>query len=156
MIFLDADTFLTPELLRETVRCFESGVVCAGGSVLRFDKEGLSLFATSLTWLWNRISAIFGLAAGSYIFCPKAAWEETGGFDEEIYAGEEIFFSQRLKKWAKGKGMKFKVLTCAPVVTSSRKMDWHGTRGLLVAVALMARPGSLRNREMCGLWYKRP
>jgi glycosyltransferase involved in cell wall biosynthesis len=155
-IFLDADTFLTPELLRETIRCFNSGEVCAGGSVLRFDREGLSLFATSMTWLWNKISAVFGLAAGSYIFCYKTAWEETGGFDEEIYAGEEIFFSHRLKKWAKSKRMKFKVLTIAPVVTSARKMDWYGTRGLMLAVALMFRPGSIRNREMCDLWYKRP
>ncbi len=155
-IFLDADTFLTPELLRETLRCFDSNVVCAGGSVLRFDKEGLSLFATSMTWLWNKISAVCGLAAGSFLFCPRAAWEETGGFDEEIYAGEELFFSHRLKRWAKAKGLKFRILTGAPVVTSSRKMDWYGTRGLMLAVALMLRPGALRNREMCGLWYKRP
>jgi len=124
--------------------------------VLCFDKKGLSLFATSLTWMWNRISAVCGLAAGSYIFCPRAAWEETGGFDEKIYAGEEIFFSQRLKRWAKGRRMKFKVLTGAPIVTSSRKMDWYGTPGLILAVILMARPGALRNRDMCGLWYKRP
>ncbi len=156
LIFLDGDTFLTADLLRATLACFESGVVCAGGSALRFDKEGLSWFATSMTWLWNRISNVVKLAAGSYIFCYKAAWEETGGFDEEIYAGEEIFFSQRLKKWARSRGMKFRVLTNAPVVTSSRKMDWYGTGGLMMAVALMFRPGSIKNRDMCDLWYKRP
>ena len=155
-IFLDADTLLTSELLAETARCFESGVVCGGGSVLQFDRKDLGLFAAALTRVWNTISATFHLAAGSYLFCYRRAWEELGGFDESVYAGEEIYFSRGLKRWAKANGQKFRVITGSPVTTSARKMEWYSQRQLLWRVLMMARPGAVKHREKCDLWYSRP
>lgn len=155
-IFLDGDSFVSGKLLRETIDCFESGVVCAGGAVLRFDREAIHAFPAFMTWLWNKISALFQLAAGSYLFCYGIAWSEVGGFDEEIYAGEELFFSQSLKQWAKVHKLKFRVVTNAAITTSARKLDWHSPAHLFLTVLRMARPGSLKNREMCDLWYKRP
>lgn len=155
-IFLDADTFLTPGILRETIDALESGKVCAGGCHLKFDREEIGLFASAMTNLWNRISSFVNLAAGSYLYCYRRAWVEIGGFDEEVYAGEEIFFSQKLKAWAKERGMKFKILTGEPVVTSGRKLDWYGQWELFGHVLRMAMPGALKKREACGLWYTRP
>src|SRR5258707_934644 len=37
LIFLDADTLLNAAVLRETLRLFEAGGICGGGSVLRMD-----------------------------------------------------------------------------------------------------------------------
>src|SRR3954462_12938509 len=39
LIFLDADTSLNAGALRATLRFLESGGVCGGGSLLRFDQE---------------------------------------------------------------------------------------------------------------------
>ena len=156
LIFLDADTLLSPELLRATLACFESGKVCGGGAALRFDIEDIGPFATGMTTLWNRISSAFGLAAGSYVFCPRQAWEETGGFSENVYAGEEIYFSRALKHWGKPKGLRFRILRDTPVVTSARKVEWYGQWQLLGRSLLMMRPGAVRRREACALWYSRP
>lgn len=156
LIFLDADSFVDSELLKETIACFKSGMVCCGGSILRFDRTDLGFVERALVWTWNRISVAMRLAAGSYLFCYRQAWADVGGFDEEVYAGEEIFFSLRLREWAKARQMKFKVLTKSPVVTSARKMDWYGRWELLTRMLLMARPGALKDRKKCGIWYSRP
>ena len=124
--------------------------------MLQFDREKIGPVAGGLTWLWNRVSVACNLAAGSYLFCRREAWVDSGGFDETVYAGEEVFFSRRLKRWARDRGMKFKVLTGAPAITSARKLDWYGQWQILFRVLLMARPGALKNRERCDLWYRRP
>ncbi len=156
LIFLDADTLLSPELLAETIRCFESGTVCAGGASLRFVLAEIGPFGAIMTRLWNGVSARFGLAAGSYVFCYRQAWDDCGGFDERVYAGEEIFFSQRLKRWARAHGLRFRILTETPVVTSARKVGWYGQWGLLWRRLLLMRPGAMRSRAACALWYARP
>ena len=156
LIFLDADTLLSPPLLRQTLDCFEGGVVCAGGAGLRFDLPNIGPFASGMTWVWNRLSRGLGLAAGSYVFCYRQAWEECGGFDERVYAGEELFFSHRLKQWARKRKKRFRILTDHPVVTSARKVEWYGQWGLLWHCLLMMRPGAVKSREACALWYARP
>src|SRR3954452_12180897 len=93
LLFIDADTQLNPDLLRATLAALSSGNVCGGGSVIRFDRELKGMVPRALTWFWNTISMQLRLAAGSYIFCLRQAWEEVGGFDQGLYAGEEIFFS---------------------------------------------------------------
>ena len=155
-IFLDADTLLSAELLGETLRRLGSGQVCGGGSALRFDLARVGPFAAGMTWLWNRVSAGMGLAAGSYLFCLREAWEACGGFDETVYAGEEIFFSRRIKRWGRARGLRFEVLVHAPVVTSARKVEWYGQWGLLWRCLLLMRPGAVKSREVCKLWYWRP
>lgn len=155
-IFLDADTLLTPALLAGTIRALQSGKICAGGSTLKFDREDLGFFATLLIRHWNWISRTFQLAAGSYLFCHRQAWVDTGGFDETIYASEEIHFSRQLKKWGKQRGLTFRILTEAPVVTSARKMEWYSTGQLLWRTTMMMRPGATKAREKCDLWYTRP
>ena len=156
LIFLDADTLLSPELLRATLACLESGTICGGGAALRFDIADIGPFASALTALWNSLSTGLGLAAGSYVFCPRQAWEEVGGFNENVYAGEEIYFSRELKRWGKPKGMRFRILKDTPVVTSARKVEWYGQWQLLGRSLMMMRPGAVKSRAACSLWYTRP
>ncbi len=156
LIFLDADSFLMPDLLAATLALLARGEVCAGGAVLRFDKANPGRFASNLTAFWNGLSARFGMAAGSYIFCWRIAWEEVGGFDERVYAGEELVFSRRLNRWARARKLRFEILTKTPVVTSARKLEWYGTGQLLWRMVALMRPGALRDRRSCSLWYTRP
>jgi len=155
-IFLDADTLLNPRLLACTLSSLGSGKVVGGGSTVAFDKDMRSRFAVLLTHVWTSISVVFRLAAGSYIFCTRDAWAETGGFDEQFYAGEEVFFSIKLKKWGRQRGQRFAIITGAPVVTSARKLEWYNQWQLLSQMLHLAIPGALKHRDRCGLWYTRP
>ena len=156
LIFVDADTLVSAELFAATLRRFEGGRVCAGGAALVFGLQDVGRAAAAMLWTWNRVSALAKLAAGSYVYCYRQAWEECGGFDEAVYAGEEIYFSRRLKRWARAHGLRFEILTETPVVTSARKMEWYGQRELLWRAFKMLRPGALKRRDHCGLWYTRP
>ncbi len=156
LVFLDADTLLSPELLRATIDCFEGGKVVGGGAAIAFDADKLTPSAVRMLASWNWISRTFGLAAGSYVFCLRQAWEEVGGFAEEVYAGEEIYFSRRLKRWGRARGLGFRILRDTPVVTSARKMEWYGQWQLLGRCVMMMRPGAVKSRAACSLWYTRP
>ena len=99
LIFLDADTTVSSALLGRAAELLSSGTLCGGGAVIEPDKP----FPGAAQWLvgfWNGVSKRMKLAAGCFIFCPRKAWEETGGFDSSVYASEEIWFSRKLKKWA--------------------------------------------------------
>lgn len=155
-IFLDADTILPPPLLQKALKLLESGRYCGGGTILRFDSR-LPLLAGTLVGLWNRFSITTKLAAGSFIFCLSKAFSETGGFDEHVFAGEEIFFSRKIKTWGKKNNLLFTISSDCPVVTSGRKFHWYSS--LQIAVLLMffaVFPFALRNRTLCSFWYKRP
>jgi glycosyltransferase involved in cell wall biosynthesis len=156
LIFIDADTYLHADLLAATLKAFRQGGIVGGGSVLRFDKEKLSPMHRALVSYWNFISVKMKLAAGSYLFCLRQAWEEVGGFDQAHYAGEEIFFSRKIKAWGRKKGLRFTVITGAPIVTSARKLEWYGQWQMLKHIGRMFRPGFHTRRENCGMWYERP
>jgi len=156
-IFIDGDTFLNPALLRATINALSGGQICAGGTLVNFDRASLGFGVAVLTSVWNTLSSNLGLAAGSYIFCHATAWRETGGFDETLYAGEELFFSRKLKRWARERKLRFKVLTESPIVTSARKFEWYGQWELLRHFLwFVVRPLAIKRREACGLWYARP
>ncbi len=155
-VFLDADTLLNPGALRATITALESGRAGAGGSVLRLDADGLGGGARLVVQTWNTLSRVLKLAAGSFIFCHREAWEQTGGFDEQLYVSEEIWFSRALHRWCRANGLKFTILSGAPIITSARKLDWYSPWQLGKQFLIFLIPGRWRRRENCATWYTRP
>src|SRR5206468_4347151 len=71
--------------------------------------------------LWNGISRLKRWAAGSFVFCDANVFREMGGFSQELYAAEELEFSDRLKKLALERKKEVIILHRHPLVTSARK-----------------------------------
>lgn len=156
LIFMDADSRLTPALLEETLVRMRSGKSGGGGAVVAFDTIDLPWHVLLGLRSWNGISRLMRWAAGSYVFCPREAWRETGGFCEQRYAGEEIPFSRNLKAWSRKRGGRFEIISSTPVLTSARKVEAYGLWQLLWLLVRLTLPGALRRRESCGYWYQRP
>lgn len=158
VFFLDADTLIPSETFQESFEMLESGRVGAGGATICFDdSQGRLLFGIILPRLWNLISIYFRLAAGSFIFCRKDLFHACGGFPEQYYAGEELFFSRKMKKICREIGLSFKIIRKSPVITSSRKLQWHSNASILLTLLLLVFfPFSIRYRKLCGFWYDRP
>ncbi len=156
LIFLDADTLLNEPVLRRTLDLLGAGEVGAGGALLRMESGAMHGWVRWMLETWNRISATASLAAGSYLYCLREAWEGVGGFDEKVYAGEEIDFSRKLKAWLRPRGMRFVIIRDARVMTSARKIEWYSRGQLLRHMWRVMLPGRRRAREHCGLWYERP
>jgi glycosyltransferase involved in cell wall biosynthesis len=156
LCFVDSDTRIPPLLgrrLLETIRQADTG---GGGARVRFDLEKQPFFASLVLHTWNAVSVLFHLAAGSFLFCRREAWEQTGGFDEDFYAAEELLFSQALKKWCRENNLRFKIISDSSVLTSARKLQWHSGVKLFLVMLSLLRPGSLTKRETCSFWYQRP
>ncbi len=154
LFFVDADTTVTTELIEDALICLEEKHICGGGTRISFDRP-IPLSGKILLWTWNTIVKFYPMAAGSFLFCSKNAWQETGGFDEELYASEEISFSRKLRKWGKKNGKKFIVLNI-PAVTSGRKFEWHSMTWIILNFAFFAIfPSGVRSKRLCHLWYKR-
>ena len=153
LVFVDADSYPSRELFADLSAAIRSGKHLGGGAVVKMDHAvGWTKFFTPV---WNVISRLKGWAAGSFIFCETKAFHELGGFSEELYAAEEIEFSERLKKQARERGKKLIILHRHPVITSARKAHLYSLRehlGMLLRT-LRHRGKNLKDRAECTLWY---
>ena len=156
LIFADADTVVSPGLLAAALENLASGRCCGGGAAVAFDSypgRGLRFFAR----LWNRLSVWRGLAAGAFVYCRREAFEAVGGFSQRVYAGEELFFSRSVRHWGRKRGLEFRIITGHPLVTSSRKLQWHSPLSILLTQApLVLCPFMLTSKRFCSFWYRRP
>lgn len=154
LFFIDADTTVPAELIGEALVCLEEKNICGGGTQIIFDRP-IPLSGKFLLWTWNTIVKFYPMAAGSFLFCRKDAWDETGGFDEELYASEEIAFSKKLRKWGRKTGRKFIILKI-PAITSGRKFEWHSMTWIILNFMFFAMfPFGVRSKFLCHLWYRR-
>ena len=156
LIFLDADTVLSEQLLRTALDKLTNGACCGGGALVAFDRSVPALERVGLA-LWNFVSLKLQLAAGCFIYCTRQGFDATGGFSQKVYAGDEVWFSRRLRSWGRSKRMDFRVITDPAVVTSSRKIDWSSSAQATVRVLpLLLFPFGMRFRRLCSYWYARP
>jgi glycosyltransferase involved in cell wall biosynthesis len=147
LVFVDADTSVTPRLVRAAVRAIRRGVV-GGGCDVRFDGR-VPPYATLLLGALRLLLRAVGLTGGCFVFCTRRAYLAAGGFDETLYVSEEVAFVRRLKRLGRF------VILRESAITSGRKMRTHTAvqlLGLTVRLAL-AGPQSLRRREGLDFWY---
>jgi glycosyltransferase involved in cell wall biosynthesis len=153
LIFVDADSHPTRELFADVLRAIQSGDCLAGGSTVRLD--GRYPVAKLITEGWNLLSRVRKWAAGSFIFCERKAFQQVGGFNEELFASEEIDLSIRLNKLARRQGKRVVILHRHPLTTSARKLHLYSVREHLgfLAKTIMRFGSPLRSRDECFTWY---
>jgi len=152
LLFVDADSYPTVELLEEARAAMASGCL-AGGATVAFE----SADRTIRLWIaaWNFLSRGARWAAGSFIFCEAAAFRRLGGFSQDLYAGEEIDLFRRLKRLARAQRREIVILHRHPLRTSDRKAHLYTKREHLVFMlkTLLLGGRNLRSRESCYAWY---
>lgn len=155
LVFIDADTVVTCELVSAALDALAGGEVCGGGATIA-SSDAMPRGARASLHVWNWLSRRLGLAAGCFVFCPRDAWRDVGGFSQNVYAGEEIFFSRALRRWGRTRGLRFVVLS-QEVDTSMRKVEWYSAPQLAWRfLGTVVFPWRIRSREACALWYERP
>ena len=152
LLFIDADSTPGAGLFGDLRQAIESGEVLAGGSTVA--AEGAASFRVAIRF-WNALSRLTRWAAGSFVFCERAAFVELGGFSEELYASEELDLFVRLKRLARDSAKRIVILHRHPLVTSDRKLHlygWGELLGVFGRILLRPRKG-LRNAADCSPWY---
>ncbi len=153
ILFLDADSQPSFGLFSELAATLHDATVLYGGCALEMDEAFPA--ARIILGCWHRLAQFRHLAAGSFLFVRRDAFQASGGFSTQLFAGEEIEFSNRLEALAWQRRQRFVFLTDCPLVTSARKLRFHNgwwhLRFMLRTVLCGTR--NLRRRDGCGLWY---
>jgi glycosyltransferase involved in cell wall biosynthesis len=152
LLFVDADSFPSDELLADVVRAVESGRCLAGGSTISVD--GPAPARAVIGW-WNVLSRTLKWAAGSFIFCEAAAFCRLGGFSAELYASEEVDLFRRLKRLARTSGKEIVILRRHPMPTSARKLHLYSVGEWMAFYlrTLTSAGRTLRSAKDAHLWY---
>jgi glycosyltransferase involved in cell wall biosynthesis len=147
LFFVDADTRINAAHVAEAMAALEAGY--AGGSA-RGVMDGFIP-------LWSRIflrafcTVYFGLnlGAGAFLFTTRRNFEALDGFDEQYFAGEEVYFSLALRRLGR-----FKLLR-EPVLTSGRKLRMYPAKQVLgtLLIMILGGPRVARSRSRLDLWY---
>jgi glycosyltransferase involved in cell wall biosynthesis len=153
LVFVDADSHPSAELLADVAEQILGGQCLAGGATICLDEH--HLVAELITWMWNCASRSLKLLAGSFIFCDAAAFRKIGGFSHELFAAEELELAKRLKKLARATGKRIVILHRHPLVTSARKMKLYTAREhfRFFRRAIFNQRRTLTSREEAHLWY---
>jgi glycosyltransferase involved in cell wall biosynthesis len=153
LLFIDADSEPSRALLDDVADAIGSGQVLAGGSTAVMDDT--RLFTRVLLGAWNQTSRLTRWAAGSFIFVEASAFREIGGFNQALYASEEIDLSRRLKRLARARGLSMRILHRHPLLTSARKLRLYSWREAAVFMLRTAMSGgrTLTRRDECFVWY---
>jgi len=130
LLFVDADSLLSPATLREALALMDCGRYAGGGALVSFYPSP-PFWGKVLTGLWNLVSRFFGLAAGSFLFCRRDLFEAAGGFNPALYAAEEIALSLALKRLGAAKNLRFGIIISAPHASSGRKFELYTFPDLL-------------------------
>ncbi len=149
LVFVDADTLISRDLLGKAVEAVARGAV-GGGALVSFD-EAVGAWARCMSASWNVLSRVAHVAAGCFIFVRRDAFDAVGGFDERLFAGEELTLSHDLKQLGRF------IILPSMARTSARKVATHTLWETIRLFVRLARTGAdgLQQREGLDYWYKR-
>src|SRR5213080_5210125 len=123
LFFIDADTRINRVHVTQGLAVLEAGY--AGGSA-RVALDGfIPIWGRVLLRAFGALYFGLNLGAGAFLFTTRRNFDAIGGFDEQYFAGEEVYFSLALRKLGR-----FKVLR-EPVLTSGRKLRMYPARQIL-------------------------
>jgi glycosyltransferase involved in cell wall biosynthesis len=147
LFFVDADTRINRTHISEAIAALRAGHV--GGSA-RVAVDGLnSLWARIFVCAFCNIYFGLNLGAGAFLFTTHRNFHAIGGFDEQYFIGEEVYFSLALRKLGR-----FKVLR-QPILTSGRKLRMYSAGYVLSrSLSIIIRgPRAARSRDRLEFWY---
>jgi glycosyltransferase involved in cell wall biosynthesis len=149
LFFVDADTLTNAPAIQSALRAIRAGAI-GGGCVPRFEGWLPWWFRLTEPLIEPAVRLARFLPSGAFLFCTRGAFQTAGGFNENYYAAEELWFVAALKRQGRF------VILPETVVTSGRKLRAHSFLSLAGQFARLVLRGSrgLRNRRGLDYWYE--
>src|SRR5438552_1334867 len=147
LFFVDADTRINKTHVTEAMALLEAGYT--GGSARGVMDGFIPLWSRILLHAFCTLYFGLNLGAGAFLFTTRSNFEATGGFDEQCFAGEEVYISLALRKLGR-----FKVVR-EPILTSGGKLRMYPAKEILGTLLIMIHcgPRMARSRARLRLWY---
>ncbi|WP_425313224.1 glycosyltransferase [Paenibacillus mangrovi] len=125
IVTIDADSWVTDNMLIEIDRMLATGQYIGGGVRSAFERNSLGITMSALVLIVPLIIK-YGLVTVGLFWGYKKDFEAIHGFNERMLMAEDADFASRLKKWGKQNGKKYGTVTKAIMTTSCRKFDQGG------------------------------
>ena len=147
LIFVDADTHVDTGVLQAALSALDAGAV-GGGAGVRLLGE-VSWRERWAETFFIHVFRLARIAPGCFVFCTRAAFDASGGFDQRYYAGEDVAFSRALARQGRF------VMLRETVRTSARKLrTFTAIEHLQLALRFAWRGRRvLQSRDALDLWY---
>jgi len=124
VVTIDADSRMSPNMLREIERLIGSQKYVGGGAPIKLERYSLGIIFSSLVIFFYALR--FGLKSAGLFWVPREHFDAIGGFDESLLTVEDLDFANRLAHYGKTKGLKYGTAWRAYIKTSARKFDNYG------------------------------
>lgn len=149
IVFLDGDSRVSRAVVEGILAEVRRGTA-GGGALFRFDRP-VPFYALVAEKLAQWFCLVSQMSGGCILYCTRPVFDQLGGFDTRLYAGEELDFAHRLKKLGR-----FRVVPY-PVTTSGRKIRLYSGWEILKILWRLALKGprALQDRRGLELWYQR-
>src|SRR5205823_10993214 len=109
LFFVDADTQIDANHVAGGIAMLAAG--CSGGGARIVPGGIIPVWAKIFLKVFCAFYFANNLAAGAFLFTTRKNFDSVGGFDEQLFVGEEIYFSQALKKLGPFKILRQPILT---------------------------------------------
>ena len=148
LFFVDADTRINSAHITGTLAALNASY--AGGSARVIVDGAIPLWGRIFVKSFCAVYFAVNLGAGAFLFTTRENFEKIGGFNEELFVGEEVYFSLALRKLGR-----FKVLR-EPIITSGRKLRMYSARKVLGSMMTVICGGMrvVRSRDKLDIWYE--
>jgi glycosyltransferase involved in cell wall biosynthesis len=147
LVFVDADTRINCKHVGGVIKTLADHY--AGGGARVAVGGTIPLWANIFTKIFCALYFGVNLGAGAFLFTTRKNFDQTGGFDEALFVGEEVYFSLAIRKIGA-----FKILP-EPVITSGRKLRMYSAReifGNMFAIVIGGKRAA-RSRARLDIWY---
>jgi glycosyltransferase involved in cell wall biosynthesis len=147
LAFCDADNQVTENLLVLIHDHLEDSTVAGGGTWIEPAQHNFKIdFFYTLWGIYVRCSRV----GVGMMHCRKADFETFGGFDETIYAAEDVQLAYDLKKFGK-----FNLIKQGWIITSTRKIDQTPLVDMITKLIGFGfgLQKKIRSKEYCEHWY---
>ncbi len=121
LVFIDADVIVPHDLLK-TIHEEMGDPKCIGGGV-DVDYRPRRLAVRLYLGAWRLFGRVTGMVQGAAQFCSRSTFEQTGGYDESVWMGEDVDFYWKLNRLAKSTGRSVRFIREPRVQPSSRRFD---------------------------------
>lgn len=153
-VFIDADVIVPRDLLH-TIHLAMADPECIGGGV-DVDYGPRRLAVRLYLGTWRVFGRATGMVQGAVQFCRRRIFEQTGGYDESVWMGEDVDFYWKLKRLAKSTGRTVRLIGEPRVRPSCRRFDEWPVWKIIVWTNPLAIALLRRWKRVWAGWYSDP
>jgi glycosyltransferase involved in cell wall biosynthesis len=123
IVTIDADSWMSANMLKEVSRRLASGKYIGGGVLIRPERMSLGIFFSVMTFAPR---LLLDRSWAGLFWLTRRTFDALGGFSEEFVSAEDVDFAKRLRAFGVSKNLRYGMIWRAHIVTSCRKLDEFG------------------------------